>query len=302
MFKFDVLEVNDFTVVNQETKIIYNIDNKVNYLDEIKKITKYDGKKINFPQMYGSVNFRNNGKGVFYDDSLGYFVCEGDTVESNPSSVFIISGPSYRNRGVNINKSNLLQITSYFAARRSVDSNWKNQKDSYIFDNSQFEDENIFDTVVYSLFNNSSFQSAAKLFEYNGQNFKLKNEFFWMSKERVKELADLNGCDNIYNDVRTSSERYVYSLIYGENGIYDKLSNESKLVLESANNLFEMSFNIREIMCDEYNFLDTWDAGYSQLKVIWKEYFEKEFKEFRSLYKILDNKMKQRTYELGFLK
>jgi hypothetical protein len=302
MFEFDVLEVKDFNVVNIGTKVIYNIDNNSNYLDEIKKITKYNGRKINFPQMYGSVNFRNDGKGVFYEDSLGYFVCEGDTVESNPSSVFIISGPSYRNRGVNINKSNFLNVTSYFAARRSIESNWKNQKDSYIYNYCQTRDENIFDTVVYSLFNNSSFQSAASSFEYQGQNFKLKNEFFWMSKERIKELADLNGYDNIYNDARTSSERYVYSLIYSENGIYDKLSDEAKTVLNSANNLLEKSFNFRQIVIDDNNFLDTWDAGYSQLKVIWKEYFEEEFKEFRSLYKILENKMKERTYNLGFLK
>jgi hypothetical protein len=123
-----------------------------------------------------------------------------------------------------------------------------------------------------------------------------------MSKERIKELADLNGYDNIYNDARTSSERYVYSLIYSENGIYDKLSDEAKTVLNSANNLLEKSFNFRQIVIDDNNFLDTWDAGYSQLKVIWKEYFEEEFKEFRSLYKILENKMKERTYNLGFLK
>jgi hypothetical protein len=48
--------------------------------------------------------------------------------------------------------------------------------------------------------------------------------------------------------------------------------------------------------------LNSWDAGYAQLKLVWKEYFQEEFKEFRQLYKNLEDRMRPLVYELGFLK
>ena len=49
-------------------------------------------------------------------------------------------------------------------------------------------------------------------------------------------------------------------------------------------------------------FINTWDAGYYQLKALWKEYLPKEYKEFQTLYKKLADKMRPMVYELGFLK
>jgi hypothetical protein len=302
MFKFDILEVDDFNVANKGVKTIYNIDGQKNYLDIIKDKTKINGVKSNLPQMYGSVNFRDNGKGVFYDDSLGYFVCEGDTVESNPSSVFIISGPSYRNRGVNINKSNFLYITSYFSARKSISCDWKNQKDSYIFNESQISDENLYDTIVYSLFNSSSSQCAVSSIIIKDVEYKIKNEFFWISSNQMKELGDTKGYDLLYNDARISQDRYVYKLLFGEERLYDRLSNDAKKVLNKATELVNNSIEIRQNIANDENNLNSWDAGYAQLKELWKEYFPNEFKEFRELYKKLENKMKERTYNLEFLK
>ena len=48
--------------------------------------------------------------------------------------------------------------------------------------------------------------------------------------------------------------------------------------------------------------LDSWDAGYAQLKKLWKEHFKEEFKEFRDLWKSFQDRMRPQVYELGFLK
>jgi hypothetical protein len=58
---------------------------------------------------------------------------------------------------------------------------------------------------------------------------------------------------------------------------------------------------IRQVMANDENHLDSWDAGYAQLKLIWKEYFQEDFKEFRQLYKNLEDRMRPLVYELGFL-
>ena len=122
-----------------------------------------------------------------------------------------------------------------------------------------------------------------------------------MSKNQMKELSDQYGYDNLHNDSRTSSDRHVYKLLFGEERIYDKLSPDAKLVLDKATELVEKSMELRQTMADDENHLDSWDAGYAQLKSFWKEYFQEDFKEFRQLYKNLENRMRPLVYELGFL-
>ncbi len=87
-----------------------------------------------------------------------------------------------------------------------------------------------------------------------------------------------------------------------EERIYDKLSPDAKLVLDKATELVEKSMELRQVMANEENHLNSWDAGYAQLKLVWKEYFQEDFKEFRQLYKNLEDRMRPLVYELGFLK
>lgn len=300
MYKFDVLELNDFEVTNVGSKSIYNLDDSKNYLSEIKNLTQYDN-KITFPNMYGGLDVRYNSNHKFYDNALGFLVCEGDTVESNPSSVFILSAPSYRNRGVIVTKENFEMITSYFSARLSIKTNWKNQKDSYIFDKKQFYDNLIGDTIVYSLFNSSSHQSALKNINYKGENYRIKNNFFPIDKSVMLGLADKFGFDEMYNEVRTDENRYLFHLLNSYLEKTNGLSQESINLLEMFTNLVKSSFEIRILINDDDNHLSCWDAGFSQLKKLWKENFPKQYDSFRKEYKILDNKMEKRTYDLGFL-
>jgi len=122
-----------------------------------------------------------------------------------------------------------------------------------------------------------------------------------MSKERMLNLANENHYTELYNDARTSNNRYVYELLFGKQDIYNKLSPDAKLVLDKATELVEKSMRQRHLMADDTNHLNSWDAGYAQLKLVWKEYFPDEFKEFRQLYKNLEDRMRPLVYELGFL-
>jgi hypothetical protein len=58
---------------------------------------------------------------------------------------------------------------------------------------------------------------------------------------------------------------------------------------------------MRRNFADDTNHLNSWDAGYAQLKLLWKEYYPEQFKEFRDKYKVLEEKMRPMVYELGFL-
>ena len=300
MYKFDILETENFEIVKTGTKSIYNTDGKTNYLSEIKNRTKKN-KNIIFPNMYGVYDIRQNGVTKFYENGLGYFVCEGDTVESNPSSVFLLSAPSYRNRGVIINESNFDFVVSYFSARLSISSNWKNQKDSYLFNENQINDDLISDCIVYSIFNNSSYQSSLRNVRYKNQNYKISNNFFWMSKKTLEELSENFGFDEMYNDVRLDNDCYVYKKLFGSDGKYNLLCNNSKNILEISNQLIVDSFEHRVLFSDNENQFFCWDASYAQLKKMWKEYFPQRFEILRKEYKELSKLMEKRTYELGFL-
>jgi hypothetical protein len=213
-------------------------------------------------------------------------------------------GVGHRNRGVYVNEENVFECSSVFCAKVLIEGNWINWYDEYVGPGVKNDLWNNFkfDSLIYSLFNSKSHQFSLRGIEYKEQIWDIPNEFFWMSVEKMKELADQNGYDELYNDARTSSDRYVYKLLFGEERIYDKLSPDAKAVLDKATELVERSMELRQVMANDENHLNSWDAGYAQLKLVWKEYFQEEFKEFRQLYKTLEDRMRPLVYELGFLK
>lgn len=300
--KYDILDLEGVEIVNKGEKNFYNLDNTESYLVFLKKQANeiFEYEMVN---MYGWNSIKDNGVTKVGSDFIGYFVSEVNSVEGNGTHTFIQSGISHRNRGVQINRYNILNIVPFFSAKKMIKSFWVNQKDEYLKPNEEHDNFEQFkyDSLVYSLFNNSSQQSSLRQVTYKGKLWDIKNEFFWMSAERMKELADNNGYDNLYNDARTSPNRHVYNLLFGEDRIYDKLSPDAKAVLDKATELVEKSIKMRMIMSNDENHLDSWDAGYAQLKLVWKEYFSEDFKEFRQLYKNMEDRMRPLVYELGFL-
>jgi hypothetical protein len=291
----------------QNTKTIYNINEKQNLRNFIKPIK--DKKITTFVPLTSVFNVQNNpryNKHPFLPiDSLGSIIVGGNSVYTNGSALYISS--TYTNQGASspiaVTPENLYRVCMLFSSRTLIKSEWINQKDEYLVPNFNLDETLQFqiDSIIISLFNNSSNQSSLRQITYKDKLWDIKNEFFWMSKDRMKELADENGYDNLYNDARTSSDRYVYKLLFGEERIYDKLSPDAKSVLDKATELVEKSMELRQVMANDENHLDSWDAGYAQLKLVWKEYFPQEFKEFRMLYKNLEDRMRPLVYELGFL-
>jgi hypothetical protein len=227
-----------------------------------------------------------------------------NSIQSNSTNVALFSTGIYKGNGFSVTSDNFFQSLSLFVSRRIIGSTWLNEKDEYLAPDENHKEYQQFttDSIVYSLFNNSSEQSSLRQVEYKGNQWDIKNEFFWMSVEKMKELADQNGYDELYNDARTSSNRYVHKLLFGEERMYDKLSPDAKAVLNKATELVEKSIEIRQDMSNHENHLSSWDAGYAQLKLVWKEHFQEDLKEFRQLYKTLEDRMRPLVYELGFLK
>lgn len=190
-------------------------------------------------------------------------------------------------------KDNFNQNVLVHSIRNLIETNWIIDKDMYNMNNEPTEEfQN--DAIVLSTFGN--YCCGIRL--DNGA--RLKNEFFWMSKSEIETLANEYNLDTVYNDARTSDERFVYNKLQGLS-----LSPEAKAVLEKASELVRKSFKYREMFSEEhpeYQLDKCWDAGFYQIKALLKEYMKDELKEFQTLYKALADKMRPQVYELGFLK
>jgi hypothetical protein len=303
MFEFDLVEMDEnLELVSKNKKTVYHTDELISANEWIKKEIKRL-KTFDVPQQGSPLTIKSKGSGRLVKDSLGYFLNSANNVMFNRTGCSLFSSGYSNGHGLSVTKENFYKVCSLFSARKLIIESWDTQKDEYLKPNTDhIEYEKYqYDSIVYSLFSTYSYQSSLRQVEYKDKLWDIKNEFFWMSKDRMKDLADENGYDNLYNDARTSSDRHVYKLLFSEERIYDRLSDDAKAVLDKATELVERSMELRQVMVNDENHLDSWDAGYAQLKLVWKEYFPEEFKEFRQLYKNLEDRMRPLVYELGFL-
>jgi hypothetical protein len=265
MYNFDILEtLKDGIIQKIGEKNFYNLDN-------LDSLSEWTPKSLN---------------------GFSYLISHNNNVMKSIRDVYFSNSPV--NNGTKtypIGKDNFSFIICNFCARKLVIPTWINDKDEFCAP-TQSINQFYFDGIIFSLFNNSSNQKS---------NNESRNQFFWMSKEEMTNLANNNNYNELYNDARTDSDRYVYNLLFGEQRIYDQLSDEAKDVLDTASNLVRLSFGMRRNFADDTNHLNSWDAGYAQLKLLWKEYYPEQFKEFRDKYKVLEEKMRPMVYELGFL-
>lgn len=291
-------------IINFGSKRLYNLDYEKSFSDWIKEdvinLKTYDA-----PLLSSALVVKKHGYGRLAKNSFGYYVNSGNSVYDNNNDVYILSGCATRGHGISILPSNFNRVMANFAARKCITgkyANWKNNKDEYCIPdtNHKLYSEFISDAIIYSLFNTSSNQSALRNIRYKETLINIENQFFFMSNMDIRNLANKYNNDEVYTDARNYSvERYTYSTINEM-----KLSIEAMKVLSKAKYLVEKSFEYRQILNEEhpeYN-LNTWDAGWYQIKLILKRYFKEELVDFNYLYKILEQKIRLMIYELGILK
>ena len=187
-------------------------------------------------------------------------------------------------------KSNLLEACVVKTIRSVISTNWIIDTDMYNM-NVKIPDTFKYDCLVHSIFDN--YCCSIKL-----GNKQLKNEFFWMQKQTIEDLANTNGFTQTYNDARTSKDRYVYEKLQSI-----ALSPEAQKVLDKANEIVINTFKYRELFDSEhpeYQIMN-WDCGWYQIKALAKEYAKSDYEEFVKLYKALGSKMRPMVYTLGLL-
>ena len=306
-FKHHLIDVKNGKVEITGSKIIYNIDGENSFRNFCKESLR--GKKT-----YPTITLKNpitvgtKDGSMMTTDAIGFYVNASNNVyKSLQQCYFLSTAPDNVLSGFSVTKENFLPVCANFASRKVITNNWINNKDEFLApviteENHELWAEFISDSIVYSMFNAASCQSAMQPVSWKGYEYKIKNAFFFMGRKEMMELA---GTYEYYDMIKTTfddEDRYAYELLEGKVG--EKLSNEGKAVLDYARNLLSDSMKDRSSFNTEHPELNImcWDAGYYQLRPLWKQYYPERLKEFRSLYKKLANKLRKQVYDLGILK
>lgn len=302
-FVHTLIHNEDGEIVADGKKNIYNIDGLTRGNDWAKSKIKQEGKNDYLGVTSAIVPNTKEHKYIksVGDGLLGSMRSVSNDVYNSTQFVFLASSVIDTTGVIPIYADNLERSLAFFSARKLISDNWINDKDEYLAPNEEHPQyqEFVNDSIIFSLFHSASNQSSLRNIEYKGKKWDIKNEFFFMSKNEILDLANEYGFDFTFNDANVSNERYVYTLLQNI-----ELSNEAKVVLDKAIELTKKSFRYRELFNEEhpeYQILN-WDASYYQLKAMWKEYMPQEYKEFTELYKKLADKMRPMVYELNFLK
>lgn len=302
-FLYDCIDDVDGEIQIINTKNVYNVDGAITASDWAKPTQPIIKKEFVYLTSALKPKESNDVKAYLSIDSIGGFVNGANNVDKNPTQVYLLTGSIDTATGAitYVTPSNYERVISVFSARKLIEKNWVNSKDEYIAPNETHCQYNEFvnDSIVYSLFNTSSNQSSLRQIEYKGKKWDIYNEFFWMLKDEIHQLANNNNLSFTYNDARTSKERYVYTKLQTVT-----LSTEAQAVLNKANDIVKNTFKYRELFDSEhpeYQIMN-WDCGWYQIRALAKEYDKTEYDEFVELYKKLADKMRPMVYTLGFLK
>ena len=263
-------------------------------------------KTVIYPNLTSGLNIDSTQRlNKAIPDQYGQIVMSDPKVVGNQTGVLMLSSTNANAHSKCISISNFTRCTALFTARKLIEGNWINDKDEYLAPNEDHPEYKRFeaDAIVYSLFHNSSNQTSMRQITYKGKIYDIPNEFFWMSRDRMTQLANENNNAFMFNDARTSKERYVYTLLNNPE-ISSLLSPTAKQLLDMATDMMEKTVKYRPLFESDHpnHHIHTWDAGYYQLKDLWKEYLPEEFKIFRNLFKSFGNELRPLVYELGFLR
>jgi len=266
-----------------------------------KKVKNLDTPRLRNPITVVDDN-KKNGKGC--DRFLGFFCIHGNNVVYNEKDVHIMSA-TFNNpkSGIQIIPESFMDTCSFFMARKSIDRKWMNEKDEYLIPNIEHPDYEWWETnsLIYSCFNNGSNQSSLRDVAYKEKVWNVENEFFWLSVDEVRSMAEEVGYIEMLSDIEEfgQQDRYMHKQMVGRD-----FDLRFKDILDMINCLFKKSLASRRWYSknNPQLHLDCWDAGYYQLKPFWKSEFPEEFEEIRKAYRSLSVSLASHVYEIGFLK
>jgi len=290
--------VNQIAPLGQKT--LYNTDGRLPASEWVRQ--EVEGlKTFDAPQIASALVVKQSGRGRSVEGHIGYLTTVANCVYKNGTDVFFVSECSSMANGLSVIPANFRKCCALFTARRTIGRTWENWQDEYRAPDDIYPDYEQWndDAIVYSLFNTKSNQSSLRNVEYKGKTWQIKNSWFWLPRERMIQLANEHGNDAVYQDARTDSDRFVHKALRDLT-----CSADARAVLNKATGILGETFAFRGMADDEHPEwqVNTWDAGWYQVKLLAKRYTPELLEEFRKLYKKFEGRMREGVYTFGFLR
>lgn len=293
-------DVVDYTVVPTGNKSIYNSDGRE--ASEWVRVTLKGHSKVDSPEMTSGLNVVTRGKFRAAQGTLYTTNFQANNVQQSGSLVFMVSGVSTAFANVNTLTSNWHRAVALFAARKLVAGNWVNDKDEYLTPTDttdtykQWND----DAVVYALLHNANNCTAMRDVQYKGKAWRIKNNFFWRTREASRALYDRADTQFLYADVRGETEdSYLATILPTLN-----LSPEARECLAVLDGLLTRTLPHREAFATARPELHLMahDAGLYQLKHLFREYDPAGWEALQRAFKALSDRLRPGVYDHGFLR
>ena len=227
-----------------------------------------------------------SNRSTYTTDSIGYLLNTSDTVQKSDKQTAYFSLAYNHGDGRPVEPNTILYASTVFSVRKSFYEKirqqkllWVRDKDVFPAPSKEFQASDEWvpfmdDCLVYSLFASGSNQTSLRDYEYGVEvdgvtpkKWRINNEFYWESKEFIRELAIENKMPTIEKDLATDSERYVYSYLKPKRD-EGELSDEAEALLSKATEILTASFKYRGAFYEEaplYNTL-SWDIGWLQVQ------------------------------------
>ena len=231
----------------------------------------------------------------------------------DPALTVYSAGNNYGRPGVNINTTNVgnLQMTphnfekviTFMVAARSLENIFIDQKDYFYTPDVHHSEWRQFvsDAVVFGLVCNGAAHMAMYDVEWYGRKYQLPNELFWLPQSVMQERAEKNNDKKALHSLHIlPQERFVMTWLAQDR----QLSPEAIAVLDFATDLTIDTFMHRaefDAQRPEVQICN-WDAGWWQLKELWKVTAPKRLKELTWLRAKLQKSLRNRLRLLGWLR
>ena len=205
---------------------------------------------------------------------IASLMCNGNDF-THQIKTALLSGPYASAGGISITPSNFEQAMVVHAVRHAERATWLNDKDQFLRPSKPLPTEFINDCVVWSLFAQSNCTTAMLHAEYEGAVYRIENQLYpWEGEE----------------------ERFAARWLRGR-----MLSTEAHAVLDAARPIYEMFYaRLNELDRDRFR-LETWDAGWYQVRMSLKAAGLLDDHQLRAEHEQLRLKLLPLIYELGFL-
>jgi len=266
--------------------LLYNTDdkNKQSLQSFLKDNTDQPGdlkKKV----LQFSSRFKTNGKIIEVpQNEIGYIINDTNNVEASAKGAYLMHSPVTRHlKTAMITANTFVNQMIVFASRKVIDADWINQKDEF-FAPSDTDSESFRQlgnkAVLFSIFspNNNIISYRSDYREAGVVNL---NNWFFMSSEELKSLADEYNNDRVYNDAVENANTPVALNLISSMALDDK----DNQLIQSARDIVRDSFKFRNIVNDDSPELsvNTWDASWYQVTAVANQYIPERVNEFNRL-------------------